>query len=265
MPENTDVNQNLDQVQDLGNEQSSDVEQVQTTEEVNEQVEQTDSPENEVIDADKEQAARDYEKEYHNISQALKIEREKAREAETLRRENELLRQNQEIYQRSLQPQQQTPQEDPEILQAKQIAKEKLGMVDKDDVNRLIQENLQSQKEEIQKEKAINEIRLQEQQLKQKLSGRNMPAESAGDLVTWFERTYGVQLGYQNVTPNLLENIYNAKHADANNQYYAANKPSPAPMARTSAPSTGKNISTDDFFNLPADKTDEYFRNLQPK
>lgn len=258
MPENTDVNQDLTTAQELGNE-SSDVEQETTTEEVVDQEQNS----TEELASDEEQPEVQRKQ-----SQSVPYERfqevnEKAREAEMLRRENELLRQQQEIYQRSLQPQQQTPQEDPEIQHAKQVAKEKLGMVDKDDVTRLIQENLQTQKEEILKEKAINEIRLQEQQLKQKLASRNLPADSASDLVLWFERTYGVQLGYQNVTPNLLESIYNAKHADANNQYYAANKPSPAPMAKTSAPSTGKNISVDDFFSLPPDKTDEYFRSLQ--
>lgn len=251
MNEDQDVNTNLDQAQDL-DDGASTIEpttDVVETEEVNEQATE-----------DQEEVPEEASEPKQKTSQAVPYERfqevnEKAKEAELLRRENEFYRQQLEARSSQQYLQQPNIQETPEEIQAKEILKNKFGLVDSQEVDRRIQAYATDQR-------AITTILSQESSLKQKFAGRDVPVPSAQELVTWYEAR-GHQVDKNNIPANLLEDIYYLKYRDKLDANYAATKPRVAPMAKTSAPTPGKQISEDDFFNLPPDKTDEYFNSLK--
>jgi hypothetical protein len=257
--EKEDVNLDLDPAHDLDNDSSvieAETEVVETdVEEGQENVEEDSQEDSENVEEVDEQQKRQ--------SKAVPYERfaevnEKAKERDLIARENELLRQQLEFQKNSSNPQQQyiqpTPQEDPQITQAKEVLKNQFGLVDRTDIETMLQEREADSR-------AISSVLQQESALKQKFAGRNVPQPDAKELVTWFE-AQGFSVNKHNIPANFLETAYKLKYGDKLEQSYAASKPRPAPMAKTSAPGIGKGISEDDFFNAPADKTDEYWSAL---
>lgn len=264
MEEREDVNNDLDFAQDLSNDSSNidtEAEVVETQAEETEQVlseesEQDFDEEQEIDQPKKQSKAVPYER-FAEINQKAKELEQQVREAEIIKQQNEFYKQQFERMQpgssqQYLQPQE--PQESPESVQAKQVLRE-LGYVSKDELDQMLAERESAQK-------AVNTVLQQENALKQKYAGRNLPEASARDLVSWFE-AQGYSVNRSNIPDNFLENVYKLRYGDKIESSYASSKPRPAPMARTSAPGIGKEISQDEFFSLPADKTDEYYNALK--